>query len=147
MFFSFWAQVSCFNHSLHPSFAPSIFFLFFHRCLFSSQHRWKAGVSASCLGQRQGCTLARSGSSLGHVETNNHTQICTRIRLMCKCINISLMCVCLTAQTEHGKWTSDLVATPRTAAPTCCLLHHSLGANRCTEGEAECKKSLHFFPN
>lgn len=65
---------------------------------------------------------------------------------MCKCINISLMCMCLTTQTERGKWTRDLVVTSRTAAPSCRLLHHSLGANKCTEGEAECKKSLHFSP-
>lgn len=133
------------THSLHPV-TPSIHFFFFNRCLFSSQHRWKAGAYASCLGLRQGRALGRSGSSLGHVETNNHTQICTRIRLMCKCINISLMCMCLTTQTERGKLTRDLVVTSRTAAPSCRLLHHSLGANKCTEGEAECKKSLHFSP-
>lgn len=111
---------------LHQSFTSSTHFFFFITAYSAVTIAGRLQLVPAALGEGSGCALGRLGSSLGRVETNNHTQICTHIRLMCMYINISLMCICSTTQNEHGKWTRDFLAANRHATVASCITHSAL---------------------
>lgn len=143
--FSLLGQVSYFSSLISSINHSPIFFLYitpYSAVIIAA----RLELVPAALGEGRGGALGRLGSSLGHVETNNHTQICPHITLMCMCINIRLMCICLTTQNEHGKWTRDLLATPPTATPLSLPASLTLRSLMCW-GSSRVQEISSFIPN